>query len=158
MTLRLVVGLALIWAAVTGGFSLLNLLWGAAIGVGAVYLLRHQIGEPLFLRRAGRVLGLLWLFIYELVLSAVRVALVVLSPNLRQRLKPAFIAFPLTVTSDVGITLLANLITLTPGTLAVDVSDDRKLLYLHALVLDDREALIRDIAQGFERRIIEVLA
>lgn len=158
MTLVLVIGLALLWAAVTGGFSLLNLAWGAAIGTAAVFLLRHQIGEPQFLRRSGRVIGLVWLFVYELVLSAIRVAMVVLSPDLHRRLKPAIIAYPLTVDSDIGITLLANLITLTPGTMSVDVSEDRKTLYLHALVMEDREALIREIAQGFERRVIEVLA
>src|SRR5690606_36275135 len=110
MTLVLVVTLALLWAAVTGGFSLLNLLWGAAIGTAAVFLLLHQIGEPQFLRRTGRVFGLLALFVYELVLSAIRVAIVVLSPDLKRRLKPAFIAYPLTVDSDIGITLLANVI------------------------------------------------
>lgn len=157
MTLVLVVALALLWAAVTGGFSLLNLVWGAAIGTAAVFLLRYQIGEPQFLRRAWRIFGLVALFVYELVLSAIRVAIVVLSPDLKRRLKPAIIAYPLTIDSDIGITLLANVITLTPGTMSVDVSEDRKTLYLHALVMEDREALIADIAQGFERRIIEVL-
>ena len=88
--------------------------------------------------------------------SAVRVAFVVLHPNLKSVLKPAIVAVPLTVKSDAEITLLANLITLTPGTLSIDVSEDRRLLYVHVLHLADRQALIADIAGGFERKIAEV--
>jgi len=54
--------------------------------------------------------------------------------------------------------LLANLITLTPGTLSVDVSQDRSLLYVHTLTLSTREALIADIAGGFEAKVREVFA
>ena len=72
------------------------------------------------------------------------------------RLAPGIVAFPLTAESDIEITLLANLITLTPGTLAIDVSSDRKKLYIHVLALNDRERLIVAIASGLERRVIEV--
>ena len=60
-------------------------------------------------------------------------------------------------TTDAQITLLANMITLTPGTLSVDVSADRKTLYVHAIDIESKEALIGDIAAGFERKILEVL-
>ena len=69
--------------------------------------------------------------------------------------KPGIFAFPLTVDRDFEITLLANLITLTPGTLSVDVSEDRKTLYVHALDCSDPEAVKRSITEGFERRIME---
>lgn len=100
-------------------------------------------------------LRLIALFIKELVLSALQVAWLVVQPKLR--LRPGFIAFPLTVTSDVQITLLANLITLTPGTLSVDVSEDRKTLFIHAIDVPDREALIGRIAAGFETRILRAV-
>jgi multicomponent Na+:H+ antiporter subunit E len=61
----------------------------------------------------------------------------------------------LTVRDDFQITLLANLITLTPGTLSVDVSADRRTLYVHALHCANPLAIRRDIADGFERRIME---
>jgi multicomponent Na+:H+ antiporter subunit E len=96
------------------------------------------------------------LFLWELLVSAVRVALIVLQPNVRASLRPAIIAFPLSVKSDVEITLLANLITLTPGTLSVDVSDDRSALYVHVLHLKDRDRLVAEIAGGFERKVREV--
>jgi multicomponent Na+:H+ antiporter subunit E len=61
----------------------------------------------------------------------------------------------LTVDRDLEITLLANLITLTPGTLSVDVSEDRRTLYVHALDCSDPQATKRAIASGFERKIME---
>jgi multicomponent Na+:H+ antiporter subunit E len=54
--------------------------------------------------------------------------------------------------------VLANLITLTPGTLSIDVSPDRSVLYVHALALDSRESLIADIAGGFEAKVREVFS
>ncbi len=154
----LILLLALLWAGMTGAFSGANLLLGVVFAIIAVALLRLQLTRPLEFRRIGRILALALLFVRELIVSAVKVARVVVSPRLNELVKPAIIAFPLTVKSDVEITLLANLITLTPGTLSVDVSKDRKLLYVHVLSLDSREALIADIAGGFERRILEVFA
>lgn len=98
---------------------------------------------------------LLALFVKELVSSGLQVAWLAMQPSLR--LRPGFIAYPLTVTSDVQITLLANLITLTPGTLSVDVSDDRKTLFIHALDVADREQLIGRIAAGFETHVLRTL-
>lgn len=151
LTLVLAIG----WAAATGGFSLLNLLFGALIAALALLLVRDRIERPGLLRRARRFASLVGLFLVELVVSAVRVAVLVARPDMRAQLKPGIVAFPLTVTTDAQITLLANMITLTPGTLSVDVSADRTVLFVHAVTLRDREALIRDIAGGFEQKILE---
>ena len=148
--------LALVWAATTANFSPLNLLLGWAIGLAALWILRSHVASPILFSRFRRIISLAALFIYELSLSAVRVAILVLSPRLNQQLKPGIVAFPLTAKSDAEITLLANLITLTPGTLSVDVSEDRRTLFVHVLTLTDKKGLIKDIASGFESRIIEV--
>jgi multicomponent Na+:H+ antiporter subunit E len=97
---------------------------------------------------------LILLFLRELILSALRVAWLAVQPRIA--IRPAIIAYPLTVTTDAQITLLANMITLTPGTLSVDVSDDRKWLYVHAIDIQSKEALIGSIAAGFETRILRV--
>ncbi|PXA99340.1 Na+/H+ antiporter subunit E [Nostoc sp. 3335mG] len=154
----LIVVLALVWAGTTGNFSGLNLLFGGVIGVAAVYILRYSLGQQSALRRLVKVLSLAALFLYELMASAIRVSIVVLHPDLQSALKPAIVAVPLTVKSDAEITLLANMITLTPGTLTVDVAEDRSVLYVHALRALSNDALIADIANGFERKIREVFA
>ena len=150
--------LALLWAAMTGTFSGLNLLLGAGFGVVAIWLLRSTLAPPRAIHKLRQLLLLIWLFLRELTASALRVAIVVLTPDLKSALNPAIVAFPLDVKTDVEITLLANLITLTPGTLSVDVSEDCSTLYVHTLTLSTREALIADIAGGFEARIRELFA
>ncbi|PDT05352.1 Na+/H+ antiporter subunit E [Rhizobium chutanense] len=145
--------LAVAWVSLTGSASLHNLVFGFLLGAVALTIIREPFGGKGYIRRVGRVLSLAALFLKELSLSAWRVTLTVLSPNMK--LKPGIFAFPLTVTSDFEITLLANLITLTPGTLSVDVSTDRRTLYVHALDCSDPETAKRDIANGFERKIME---
>jgi len=152
----LVIVLALLWLAITGNFSGANLVFGALIAVGAVFLLRDSVAPPRALKRLRRIVSLAVLFLYELGLSAVRVAILVVTPDLRTALRPAVVAVPLTVKSDAEITVLANLITLTPGTLSIDLSDDRKHLYVHALSVSDPQSVIDDIKSGFEARVRKV--
>lgn len=107
------------------------------------------------MRRGGKMAGLFFYFLWELVVSNVRVAIEVLSP--RYRMRPGVVGVRLDARTDLEITLLANLITLTPGTMSVDISEDRRVLYVHALYVDDRDAFERSIKDGFERRVLEVL-
>jgi multicomponent Na+:H+ antiporter subunit E len=151
----LAVVLALFWAVATGNFTLSNLLFGAIVGGIGLFIVRDRVESPRLLHKARRFVALVGLFVFELILSASRVALLVIRPDMRRALRPAIIAFPLTVKSNAEITLLANLITLTPGTLSVDVSEDGKTLYVHALNCIDKESLIRDIARGFETKVAE---
>ncbi len=143
----------LVWLAVSGIFTIPNLLLGIAAGALSLLLIRSHI-EPDGRRiRPLKLLSLVLLFIKELALSAFKVAVLVASPKMA--LKPGIFAFPLTVDRDFEITLLANLITLTPGTLSVDVSEDRTVLYVHALDCSDPVGIRRDIAGGFEKKILE---
>ncbi len=154
MTLYLInILLALAWVAVTGSATISNFIFGFLLGAGALYLIREQVGSLGYFQRARRILSLAFLFLYELVLSAWRVAVLVVQP--RMDLKPGIFAYPLKVDRDFEITMLANLITLTPGTLSVDVSEDRRFLYVHALDCSDPDQTRLDIANGFERKIME---
>lgn len=155
-TTGLVFLLAILWASVTGTMTVPNLLLGGAIGAATLALIDTSRSGSLYWLRAWRILVLILVFVRELVLASLQVAWLVVAPGLDRRLAPAIVAFPLTVRSDAEITLLANLITLTPGTLSVDVSDDRRALYVHAIAMADRDAFVRDIANGFERHIMRV--
>jgi len=145
--------LALVWAALTGSFTIANIVFGLLLGSLALYLVREQLEPRRGRRRAGRILSLAVLFIKELILSGWRVARLVTSP--RMDLRPGIFAYPLKVSSDFEITLLANLITLTPGTLSVEVSDDRRTLFVHAIDCSDVEKTVHEIRDGFERKIEE---
>lgn len=145
--------LAVAWAAVTGFFSVINLAFGFILGGCVLYLIREQVGSAGYFSRAGRVASLFIRFLYELVMSAIRVAILILTPNMN--VKPGIFAYRLQVDRDFEITLLANMITMTPGTLSVDVSEDKKFLYVHAIDCSDPDEIRQDIANGFERKIME---
>jgi multicomponent Na+:H+ antiporter subunit E len=144
------------WLALTGDLGVANAAFGLALGWAAMRLAGPQRRfPPDALRRVPGALCLGAFLAWELLLSNLRVMRVILSP--RRHLRPVFVAVPLDVRSDAGIALLANLLTLTPGTLSVDVSTDRRTLYVHALVAPDPDALIREVKERFERRVRRVL-
>ena len=145
--------LALTWTVVTGSFTFLNLVFGFVLGAASLYLIRREIGTVGYFGRLGRITSLFLLFLKELLMSAWRVAAMVLSRDMD--LTPGIFAYRLKVDRDFEITLLANLITLTPGTLSVDVSEDRSTLYVHAIDCSDPDGARADIANGFERKILE---
>jgi multicomponent Na+:H+ antiporter subunit E len=153
MPLLLASFFTLIWLAISGSWTFPNALLGLLLSILALTLVRFQLGKPLAVRRPGKVLALTGLFILELIKSAWRVFVLVLKP--RMDVKPGIILYPLRVKTDFEIALLSNLITLTPGTLTVDVTPDRSRLIIHALDAADPEAIRADIANGFERRILE---
>ncbi|MCU0832376.1 MAG: Na+/H+ antiporter subunit E [Rhizobiaceae bacterium] len=147
---------AILWMAVTGTFSLPNFVLGFVFGALALYLIREQTGSDGYFARWRRIGALVRLFLYELAMSAWRVATMVLRRDMD--LKPGIFSYETALTRDAEITLLANLITLTPGTLSVDVSDDKRTLYIHAVDCRDIEATRADIRNGFEKRIREAFA
>jgi multicomponent Na+:H+ antiporter subunit E len=145
--------LAVIWMGVTGAFTLPNFALGFVFGLFAMFVLREHISAGGYFIRTRRIVSLALLFIRELVMSAVKVARMVMSPDMQ--LKPGIFAYQTELKTDGQIVLLANLITLTPGTLTMDVSDDKRTLYIHAVDCSDIEATRADIRNGFERKIRE---
>lgn len=148
--------LPLVWMALTGTFTFANFAVGFVISTLALWLISSPADVTLivYLTRFLRFVGFFVFFVWELLVANLRVAYEVLTPGFQMR--AAIIAIPLDAESDLEITVLANLITLTPGTLSLDVSADRKTLYIHAMHVDDVEQFRRDIKQRMERRVIEV--
>jgi multicomponent Na+:H+ antiporter subunit E len=151
--LNVILGLA--WGFVTGSFTLVNLAFGFALAFVALWLPRRLWGEVKYFRRTYLVLRLIAIFVRELVKSGVTVARIVLRPGLEFR--SGILAIPLACKSDLEIMIFANLITLTPGTLSIDVSDDRSTLYVHAIHTDDPAADKQGMKDAFEVNIREAL-
>lgn len=145
--------LAAFWIAITGSVSPGNILLGIIIGAACIAMVRERPSVAIRPARLGTIAVLFLVFLREIVLSAWRVAKLVLRPRLD--ISPVILAYPLSVTSDFEIMLLANMITLTPGTLSVDVSADRRALYIHAIDSTNDAETIADIERVFERRIRE---
>ena len=104
----------------------------------------------------GTTLGIRFLGFYtvELLLANLRVAVDVLTPRLRSN--PGIIGIRLCELTDRQLIVLTNLVTMTPGTLSLDLSEDRRVLFVHVMFLDDPETFRENIKSGLERRILEV--
>lgn len=147
--------LALVWMALAADFGPRSFAIGFVLAYAVLWSLQGLLPSRSYFSRARAILLFALYFLWQLLLANIRVAITVLSPRLP--LRPAIIAVPLDVRSPAAITLLANLITLTPGTLSLDVSSDRRTLYVHALFVRDVEQFRQEIKVGLERRILEVL-
>lgn len=147
--------LAWAWAIITGTITSGNIAVGFVVGYGVLWLTHRVTGarDPYF-RKFFKLAKYSAMFLWELLLANLRVAYDVITP--RHHMRPGVVAIPLHVKTDVQITVLANLITLTPGTLSLDVSDDRKTLYLHVMYLTSPEQLRREIKEGIEHRVLEL--
>lgn len=162
--------LALLWMALSGEFTIANFVLGFVLGSFLLWLGRSVIGRLRYFQKdeelpppkhiftkAVQVIKFVLFFIWEIIVANIDVMLTVLSPRL-SFLRPAIIAIPLDVQTDAEITLLANMITLTPGTLSLDVSFDKTVLYVHCFYVDDLEEKKQEIKQSFERLIHEVVS
>ncbi|MDQ1081504.1 Na+/H+ antiporter subunit E [Pseudoroseomonas cervicalis] len=107
--------------------------------------------RPALSARLGSALMLALVFLRELALSCVAVAAAAFARQ--PRTAPAILAVPIDLRSDLGIAMLANLTTLTPGTCSLHVSADRRLLYIHVLDARDPDAVVAGIQTAFAARI-----
>ncbi|MCA1941733.1 MAG: Na+/H+ antiporter subunit E [Caenispirillum bisanense] len=147
--------LAVGWGFLWSDFSLVNLAAGFVAGYLALLASRPLYGGGRYFGAVWRALALAGYFLFDLARSSVRVAWDVLTP--RHLSRPGIVGVPLDARSDGEILMTANLISLTPGTLSLDVSADRRTLWVHAMFIDDPDALRRDLKDGMERRVLEAM-
>jgi multicomponent Na+:H+ antiporter subunit E len=147
--------LAFAWAALRGEVTPFNLLVGYGLGYAVLALLeKGGVLPSRFQTKAGRVFSLAAFFIWQLMVANVRVAADVLHP--RTSIKPAVVAIPLDITTDAEILLLSALINITPGSVTIDLSEDRRTLYVHVMHIINADESRREIKNGFERRVKRV--
>jgi multicomponent Na+:H+ antiporter subunit E len=150
--IALAAALALLWVGATGVTTIPNLFAGTLIAALVLVYLHGRGGD--IARRVWRAIALLVYFFWELVVANLRPAWEIITP--RFYIQAGIIGVPLDAESDFEIWLLATMITLTPGTLSVDVSRDRHVLWVHGMYIDDRDEFVRSIKDGFERRLLEI--
>ena len=147
--------LSLAWLGLTGEFTPVNFFIGIILGYMILWLSeRGRLSRGYFMK-VPLVVRFIFYFFWEVVKSNFKVMHEVLTP--KQKMKPGIVAIPLAAKTDLEITLFANLITLTPGTLSLDVSDDRSTLYVHAMFIEDVDDFKRNLKEELETRLLEVL-
>jgi multicomponent Na+:H+ antiporter subunit E len=149
--------LTLIWVFLTDGYEFNNFLFGFILSFIILWILSgaENKNSKKYFKIIPRIISFIFFFLWELTKANIQVAYEVSTPKFN--MKPGIVAVPLDAKTDLEITLLANLITLTPGTLALDVSTDRSVLYIHAMYVEDKQEFIADIKTGFEKRLLEIL-
>ena len=147
--------LAITWGAMTGSFQVENLVIGFVIGFVVLAVAQRRNGRAEYAAKVWEWMKFIGFYLWELVVANLRVTHDVLS--LHPHSRPGIIAVRLEARTDAEITLFANLLTMTPGDLSIDVSTDRRVLYVHSLYLDDIERSRRQLEDGFEARVLRVM-
>ncbi|GAA3709409.1 Na+/H+ antiporter subunit E [Oceanisphaera sediminis] len=147
--------LALLWVILSGNYSISNLVAGMLLS----YLVLAYVArdKPMFANYFGKlpkIIRFILFFIWDLIKANARVAYDVLTPT--HLMRPGVIAIPLDLKDDAGISLFANLITVTPGSLSLDVSSDRKVLYVHMMYLDSEARQLAEL-KALEARVLDLL-
>jgi multicomponent K+:H+ antiporter subunit E len=142
------------WLVLVNRVSIGHVALAALLGVALPLITaRFALGWPP-IRRVGKALELAALFAYDLLVANLVVAAYVL--GLRGPIRPAFVEVPLDSASDEVATLLAGLVTLTPGTVSVDIDSARRVLLVHALVSEDPARTADEIKRRYESRLREI--
>ncbi len=146
--------IALTWMFLSVSFKPTTFIVGYILGLLMLFMLRKSFSSRFYMDRLWAVVKLSSLFLKELVLSNFSVLKLIIQPTMP--IRPAIFAMPTVLEQDWEITLLSSLITLTPGTVVIDISDDNKTLYIHSLDFEDIDEAIDSIRNTFEKAILEV--
>ncbi len=146
--------LFVVWLLLVAEVSAAHVLLALFLAWGIPMLCRPFLKDLPPVRHAFAALRLVALVTYDIVLANIAVARLILGPT--ARLNPVFVHVPLTLTQPMSISLLASIITMTPGTVSSDLSQDNKVLIVHALDCSDPEALVADIQQRYEKPLLEI--
>ncbi|MBM7580527.1 Na+/H+ antiporter subunit E [Jeotgalibacillus terrae] len=146
--------LAFLWMFLSSSFSVSSFIIGYFLGIVVIFAMRRFFQSRLYIYRIWAIIKLTLLFSYELIKANIEVLVIVLRPKMN--LEPGIFKYDTKLEHGWEVTLLSLLITLTPGTLVVDVSDDNGTLYIHALNASDIKGNVTSIREGFEKAIMEV--
>lgn len=149
--------IAFVWMFLKVSFDPATFIIGYLIGLAMIFPFRRSFNSRFYLGKVWAVVYLFLLFLKELIVANFSVLKIVLQPKLD--FQPGIFEYQTVLKKDWEITLLSNLITLTPGTLVVDVleePDQGKVLYIHAIHVPDANEAIEGIKNSFEKAILEV--
>lgn len=146
--------IALIWMFLQNSYLLTTFVFGFIIGLFILFVLRRFFEYDFYFRRVFAFVKLVGVFLIEMIKANVDMVKVVLQPSLKN--KPGIIAVETELETEIEIATLAALITLTPGTVSMDFSADGRTIFVHSIDVDDKDEIIADIRNNFEKAIMEV--
>jgi multicomponent Na+:H+ antiporter subunit E len=146
--------IGVLWMFLQDDWSVFTFSSGYLLGLFVLFIIRRFLPSKFYLFTLQAVVGLFILFIYELLTSSILVIGKIITPKIN--IKPGIFAFETSLEGDVEVTLLAMLITLTPGSVVVEISHDNKIFYVHAMDIPElSDAVLRSMGR-FEEAIKKV--
>jgi len=146
--------LAAIWLLLVNSASAGQILLGLLLGLAIPLFTRHFWPDPVRIHRPLVLLRFIGVVLYDILMANLTVAGLVLGHP--RRLRPAFVVLPMRLKSELAISLLANTICLTPGTVSARLSADRTELLVHVLDAADPQAVVAEIQARYEAPLLEV--
>jgi multicomponent Na+:H+ antiporter subunit E len=147
--------LAIIWVMATGTLTEENFIFGFIISFLILFLITINKQDTKYFTMLPKLIYFILFMLWQIIkanFQAVKESL-----YSKSKLSPAILKYPLEASSDGEITILANLVSLTPGTLVIDISDDKKVMYIHVLHLENKEDFITEVKNNFEKRLLELM-
>lgn len=146
--------LFIVWLLLNNSMSPGHIVLAAFFAITIPFIVTGMRDEHPKILKPWLAIRYILMVIWDILVANFEVALLIIGPL--KKLKPSFVAIPIDITSDLGITILASTVSLTPGTVSAEVSKDRTWLYIHALHLDDEAELIELIKSRYEKPIKEI--
>lgn len=147
--------LTFLWVALTGQLNFANIGFGFILGFFVLWIKDRTGNDKRYFFRVPKIIGFILFYFLEMIKANLQVAYDVVTPH--YFMKPGIVGLPLDAKTDFEITMLSNMISLTPGTLVVDLSTDRKVMFVHVMYLKSREEFIRTTKAGLEKKLLEIL-
>ncbi len=143
-----------IWLLLNNSLSAGHLLLATVLSIIIPWGVSSMTTERPRIQKPTLAISYVFLVLKDIISANFSVALLVLGPL--KKLQPGFVAVPLDIKSELGITLLASTVSLTPGTVSAEISEDQKWLYIHALHLENSEELIQEVKSRYEAPLKEI--
>lgn len=144
-----------IWLLLNNTIAFGHILLGGTLAILIPFITAGFWPEEVPIQKPFAVFRFVIIVMWDIVVANFTVAKLILMPT--RRLRPAFISMPLDIRSPLGISILANTISLTPGTVSCELTADHKVLLIHSLHVDDIDGSIKEMKQRYERPLMEIL-
>ncbi|HHY28019.1 MAG TPA: Na+/H+ antiporter subunit E [Desulfitobacterium dehalogenans] len=146
--------IGVLWMFFQDDWSILTFSSGYLFGILVLFILRRFLDSKFYLFTLQAVVELFFLFIYELFTSSIMVIREIIKPKID--IKPGIFSLETSLESDVEVTLLALLITLTPGSVVMEISPDKRMFYIHAMDIPELSDSVIRSKEKFEDAIKKV--
>lgn len=148
--------LTFVWVALTGHLDYANFLFGYTLGFFILWMVNRSVrANTEYFYRVPKIFAFILLFFHDLLKANYEVTKDVVTPN--YNMKPGIVKYEMKAKTDFEITMLANMIALTPGTVVIDLSKDKRFMYIHVMYLANKEEFIRRLNTRIEKKLLEIL-